>query len=132
MEEAAAAAADFDGGFGGAGEDNLSMPLGDFMAFLDNEDWKEQQHEVRYYSPPCPNSIYARVFFFFLLCASDPIRCAGLLGGWACVCSRVFDCIGAGCVDFSRSFCLQLSDLGCLEARHCVFPHECCVLFRRE
>ncbi|XP_052152217.1 helicase-like transcription factor CHR28 isoform X2 [Oryza glaberrima] len=45
MEEAAAAAADFDGGFGGAGEDNLSMPLGDFMAFLDNEDWKEQQHE---------------------------------------------------------------------------------------
>uniref|UniRef100_A0A0E0JPH7 Uncharacterized protein n=1 Tax=Oryza punctata TaxID=4537 RepID=A0A0E0JPH7_ORYPU len=44
MEEAAAAA-DFDGGFGGAGEDNLSMPLGDFMAFLDNEDWKEQQHE---------------------------------------------------------------------------------------
>jgi hypothetical protein len=65
MEEAAAAAADFDGGFGGAGEDNLSMPLGDFMAFLDNEDWKEQQHEVRYYSPPCPNSIYARVYFFF-------------------------------------------------------------------
>ncbi|KAF0917142.1 hypothetical protein E2562_016942 [Oryza meyeriana var. granulata] len=45
MEEPAAAA-DFDGGFGGAGEDNLSMPLGDFMAFLDNEDWKEQHHGV--------------------------------------------------------------------------------------
>uniref|UniRef100_A0A0D9V6H1 RING-type domain-containing protein n=1 Tax=Leersia perrieri TaxID=77586 RepID=A0A0D9V6H1_9ORYZ len=44
MEEAVAA--DFDGGLGGgAGEDNLSMPLGDFMAFLDNEDWEEQQHE---------------------------------------------------------------------------------------
>ncbi|XP_015699036.2 helicase-like transcription factor CHR28 isoform X2 [Oryza brachyantha] len=48
-EEASAAAAtaaeDFDGGFGAAG-DNLSMPYMDFMAFLDDEDWKEQQHEV--------------------------------------------------------------------------------------
>ncbi|KAG8055185.1 hypothetical protein GUJ93_ZPchr0001g30469 [Zizania palustris] len=47
MEEAVE---DFDG-FGGAGEDNLSMPLGDFMAFLDSEpspreDGEEQQPGV--------------------------------------------------------------------------------------
>ncbi|KAG8078144.1 hypothetical protein GUJ93_ZPchr0007g3455 [Zizania palustris] len=47
MEEAGA---DFDG-FGDAGEDHLSMPLGDFMAFLDSEpapqeDLEEQQPGV--------------------------------------------------------------------------------------
>lgn len=38
-----------DGGFGGA-EDNLSMPLGDFMAFLESEpadDGEDPQPEVR-------------------------------------------------------------------------------------
>ncbi|KAL5228735.1 hypothetical protein ABZP36_017000 [Zizania latifolia] len=55
MEEAVA---DFDG-FGGAGEDNLSMPLGDFMAFLDSEpspreDGEEQQPGVNQAYLPMP------------------------------------------------------------------------------
>ena len=34
----------FDGGFGGGGaEDNLSMPLGDFMAFLDTDRSEERR-----------------------------------------------------------------------------------------
>ena len=54
-------AMDFDdGGFGGA-EDNLSMPLGDFMAFLESEpadDGEDPQPEVRasvpFAAPPLP------------------------------------------------------------------------------
>ncbi|KAL5223240.1 hypothetical protein ABZP36_027953 [Zizania latifolia] len=51
MEEAGA---DFDG-FGDAGEDNLSMPLGDFMAFLDSEPAPQEELEEQ---PPGVNQSY--------------------------------------------------------------------------
>jgi hypothetical protein len=70
-------AMDFEGGAaaGFDAEDNLSMPLGDFMAFLDSgEPGDDDQHpEVRRFTPPAPAFRFALIRRAFRR-AGSPIR----------------------------------------------------------
>jgi hypothetical protein len=74
---------DFDNG---AAEDNLSMPLGDFMAFLDAP--AEDDHEVRPISllpAPSPNFAPARALGRIRFRGWSPAEVALGLGFWNCV-----------------------------------------------
>lgn len=88
----------------GGAEDNLSMPLGDFMAFLETEpappeqggeEEEDQQHPGVSCLSPCPNSLCAG----FRDVGSD-------LAGWGCVQGRVLGCAEAEFVGYLAEFLL--------------------------